>query len=274
MKKTTEKTVKDHETHNISEVDKSLFVSFCTKIVATGFVPAEDLRKEYGPEDYTRCIAMIFRTHRMLREVRRKWTNNEDVLGYEWADRRFSQAEMKKLPPELLAVVELFKKSSVKYTDYANIRVRCRWTNKVFGAMPLKEESGDELNRFDRDMGDGVLIPGYCLRAMASKAMPMVGKEQSVARRIGWSAVRIQSPNIKIDTRPIIDQDGYTGLGLKRSEYLPIGTEFVIEAMIPTSIMRPDEYLHFLKVAGQFVHLSPARSSGFGDFEVVGVELS
>ena len=256
-------------THQISEPDKDLFVSFCTKIVAGGFVPAEDLRKEYGPEAFTKCIAMLFRTHRMLREVRRKWTNDEDCLGYEWADRRFSQAETKKMPPELQAVLELFQKKNNKYADYAAMTVRCRYTNKCFGAMPIKEESGDELNRFDRGLGEEIIIPGYCIRAMIGKALPMLGKEQSIARRIGWSAVRIPNPIIKIESRPIIDEDGRTGLGIKRSEYLPIGTEFVIDAMVPESVLKADEFIRLIRLAGKFVHLSPARSSGFGDFEVI-----
>src|ERR1035437_360790 len=95
MSKGTKKVVAA-ESYTMNEGDKELYARFCTRIVAEGFMPADVLRKEFGDEGYTRCIAVLFRTWRMLREVRRKWTDGNDQLGYEWADRRFSQAEMKK----------------------------------------------------------------------------------------------------------------------------------------------------------------------------------
>src|SRR5262245_16589339 len=164
----------------VNDSDREVLVNFATKIVAGGFVPAEELEREFGPQDYTKTIAILFRTWRMLREVRRRWKEGaEPVLGYEWADRRFSKSEVAKMPPALQVVLELFKKTGNKYGDYEMLTVRCRWTNKAFGAMPFKEESGDELNRFDRDIGGGILIPAYCVRAMATAALPMLGKEQA-----------------------------------------------------------------------------------------------
>ena len=260
------------QAHDIQDADRELYLSVCTKVVAGGFVPATDLRTEYGDAEFTKCIAMLFRTFRVLREVRRPWKNDKEALGYEWADRRFSKAEQKKLPAALNAVLETFKQPAKRYTDFEEIAVRCRWTNRVLGAMPVKRD-GDDLNVFDRGADGSILIPAYCLRAMAAKGLPMIGKEAACARRIGWAAVRIADTKLlEIITRPIIDQDGQTGLGLKRSESLPADTEFLISAMVPTSVLREDEFLRLLKVCGQFVHLSPARSSGFGDFEVVEVQ--
>lgn len=257
--------------HEVSQEDKELYLSFTTKIVASGFVPAEELKAEYGPDGFTKCIATLFRTHRMLREVRRPWKDQRDALGYEWADRRFSQSEVKKLSPGLQVVVEQFKKASNKYTDFERIAVRCRWTNKVFGAMP-REQNGDKINVFDRANGKGsdLLIPAYCVRAMVKTALPLVSKEAALGGRIKFKTVRVPASALgEVEVRPIIDPDGHTGLGLQQSETIEPGTEFVIDAMVPTSVMQPDEFVRMLRVAGEYVHLSPARSSGFGDFEVV-----
>ncbi len=260
--------------HEVRHDDKDLYLSFATRIVANGFASAEELRDEYGAEAFTKCVASLFRTHRALREVRRPWKDEKDALGYEWADQRYSQAQIKKLPPEVAIVVEKFKKGNAKYTDFERIKVRCRWTNKVLGAIPHTEASGDKLNSFDRANGKGsdVLIPAYCLRAMAAKALPAMLKEAALARRIMFKTIHVPASAISEDTevRPVLDPDGRTGLGMNRSECLPSGTEFDIEALVPTSALAPDEYLRMLNLAGEFVHLSPARSSGFGDFEVVG----
>ena len=268
------KEKKAAETQNVAtEQEQEMYASFCTRIVADGFVPAEVLRNDFGDETYTKCIAVLFRTWRLLRECRRKWTDGEDTLGYEWADARFSQAQMKKAPPALAFLIERFtNKGRNKYEGYVRMRVQCRYTNKAFGAMPRKEASGDELNSFDRNGSpETVVFPAYCLRAMASKALPMIGKEAAIARRIGFAQVVIKDAKLNVEVRPIIDEDGRTGLGLKRSESLPAGTEFVIDAQVPTSALNPQQYMEMLVTAGQFVRLSPARSSGFGDFEVVGV---
>ena len=169
-----------------------------------------------------------------------------------------------------------------RYCGYERVTAHCRFIAPALGAMPFTEQSGDKLNRFDRANGTGsdIVFPRYCLRAMAAKALPMMGKEAALARRIGFTRVTIPVETvdehkrpllIEISSRPIIGEDGRTGLGIQRSEMLPAGTDFTIEALIPTSALRQDEYASLLTLAGQFVGLSPARSSGFGDFEVLEV---
>lgn len=271
----TKKPPKVYDVSLGASADKDLYLSFVTKIVSSGFVSAEELRAEFGGEAFTKCIAILFRTHRVLREVRRKASDSgESVLGYEWADRRFSPAAIKKLPPELQIVVETFRKSNDKYGDYEHIVIKCRWTNKVLGAMPREEKSGDQIHVFDRANGAGsdVLIPRYCLRAMAARTLPAMGKEIAVARRILFKAVRVSGVAIEqeVEERPIVKDDGHTGLGIKRSERIPAGTEFVIDARVPTTALKPDEYVDLLTLCGEYTGLSPARSAGMGDFEVLG----
>jgi hypothetical protein len=65
---------------------------------------------------------------------------------------------------------------------------------------------------------------------------------------------------------------GGGGKGLRRSESLPDGIEFTIKAMVPTSAIAIDEYLRALRLGGEHIGLSPGRSAGFGDFEVLGAE--
>lgn len=100
----------------------------------------------------------------------------------------------------------------------------------------------------------------------------MVGRETAIARRIGWKAVRISNPKIKVD-RSGITQEGsfHGGLGIRRSERVDAPLEFTIEAMVPTSALLEADYLMMLRKAGEFVGLSPARSAWYGDFEVIEV---
>jgi len=240
------------------------------KVCQEGFVPADVLQEEFGPEDFTCGVAILFRTYRVFREVRRPWTEGKEVKGYEWADRRFSKSEQTKIPPELGFLVELSKKVSVRYGEYELISVRCRYTTPAVGGQPTKDAEG-EFNGFERDYLDNLLILAYGLRAMAAKALPMIGKEAAIARRIGFQAVRFASPKTFFDLRPVIDEQKRQGLGITRHEAIVAGTEFVIRAMVPLSVLSPPEYLRMLKIAGEFVRLSPGRSAGCGEFEVLGM---
>ena len=67
------------DAYEMKAEDKELYAGFCTRVIADGFVPAEILRNAFGDEAYTRCIAVLFRTWRMFREVRRKWTDGNDA---------------------------------------------------------------------------------------------------------------------------------------------------------------------------------------------------
>ena len=101
---------------------------------------------------------------------------------------------------------------------------------------------------------------------------PPFGQEAAAARRIGWSIIRIPSPTIKIVEHGIVEQGRPGGKGLRRSECIADGVEFTIRANVPTSVLAVDEFLRMLRVGGQFVGLSPGRSAGFGDFEVLEAE--
>lgn len=251
--------------------DAESIANIALKVKAEGFVPAEDLKTEFGPEKFTRGIAVLYRDFRMFREVRRAWKNGADVLGYEWADRRFSRSEVKKIPTELGFLVGLTQQMAPKYSDFQRVVVRCRFTTAALGGVPVKDEDGSPVNAFERDVAGRIQILRYNQRAMITPALAMIGKEQALARRIGFNTIRLTpNGNLSKVERPVNDHG--QGKGFCRSEKLADGTEFVIDAMIPTSMLSVTEYLAALKLAGETVGLSPGRSAGFGDFEIVEAE--
>jgi hypothetical protein len=139
--------------------------------------------------------------------------------------------------------------------------------------VPVKDSDGAPINSFERDTSGNIQILRYNQRAMIAPALAMIGKEQALARRIGFSTISIHANgNLSKVERPVNDHG--QGKGMCRSERLPDGTEFTISAMVPTSILSPAEYITALKLAGEMVGLSPGRSAGFGDFEVLAVEAA
>jgi len=253
--------------------DADTIARVALKVKAEGFVPAAMLREEFGPEATTQAIAILFRDFRMFREVRRPWTDGKEVLGYEWADRRFSTSETKKIPPDLGFLIGLTQSMRPKYGDFVLVNVHCRYVNAILGSVPVKDAQSDPRNEFERDQEGNILIFRYHQRAMATMALPMIGKEAAVARRIGWSIIRIP-PTVKVTeiSHGIVDPGRSGGKGLRRSERIADGERFTIEAMVPTTMLSVDEFLRMLHVAGKHVGLSPGRSAGFGDFEVLGAE--
>lgn len=248
--------------------DAESIANMALKVKAEGFVPAEDLKVEFGPEKFTRGVAVLYRDFRMFREVRRPWKDGTDVLGYEWADRRFSKSEVKKIPGELGFLIDLTQQMAPKYSDFQKVTAKCVYTTAALGGVPVKDTDGTPINAFERDSAGRVQILRYNLRAMITPALAMIGKEQALGRRIAFSTIRLETNgNLSKVDRPVNDHG--QGKGFCRSEKLADGTEFTIEAMVPTSILSVAEYLEALKLAGATVGLSPGRSAGFGDFEVL-----
>lgn len=264
----TEKKTADPKTAVTVRYDAESIANIALKVKAEGFVPAEDLKTEFGPEKFTRGIAVLYRDFRMFREVRRAWKDGTEALGYEWADRRFSRPEIKKIPGELGFLVELTQQMAPKYSDFQRVTARCRYTTAALGGCPVKDDDGQSINAFERDTTGQIQILRYNLRAMITPALAMIGKEQALARRIGFNTIRITANgNLSKVERPVNDHG--QGKGFCRSEKLADGTAFTIDAMIPTSMLSVTEYLSALKLAGETVGLSPGRSAGFGDFEIV-----
>ena len=250
--------------------DSEAIANMALKVKAEGFVPAEDLKMEFGPEKFTRGVAVLYRDFRMFREVRRAWKDGVDVLGYEWADRRFSKSEVKKIPAELGFLVELSTAMAPKYSDFLPVEIRCRFVGAALGGCPVKDTDGSPINSFERDRNGQILILRYNLRAMIGPALAMIGKEQALARRIQFETIRITpNGNMSKVERPVNDHG--QGKGFCRSERLADGTEFTIKAWIPTSILSIAEFVQAVTLAGQTVGLSPGRSAGFGDFDVIEV---
>lgn len=272
MKSQKRSTKPDGESNSITvRYDSESIANMALKVKAEGFVPAVDLKKEFGPEKFTRGIAVLYRDFRMFREVRRAWKDNTDVVGYEWADRRFSKSEVKKIPQELGFLVELTAQMAPKYSDFQLVKATCRYLTAALGGVPVTDTDGSPINAFERDVHGVIQILRYNLRAMITPALAMIGKEQALGRRIAFKTVRIHANgNLSKVERPVNDHG--QGKGFCRSERLADGTEFVIEALIPTSILSETEYLQALALGGQTVGLSPGRSAGFGDFEIISAE--
>lgn len=257
----------------VVKYDSESIAAIALKVKAEGFVPQSVLAKEFGPEKTTQGIAVLYRDFRMFREVRRPWTDGKEALGYEWADRRFSKAEVKKIPPSLGFIVELTTQMQPKYSDFEPVTVRCRYVAPILGSVPVKDKDGDPTNVFERDSAGNVLILRYHQRAMAMDALPKIGKQAALARHIGWSIIRLPvNGSVKTVQHGIVERGVSGGKGLRRSEVIPDGQEFTIRAMVPTSELAMDEFLRMIRMAGQFVGLSPGRSAGFGDFEVLAAE--
>lgn len=256
------------------------------RVQADGFVPRDDLYAEFGDEIATRGIAFLYRQWRMFVEVERPWKGGT-AKGYAPSDRRFSQAEMKKIPPEFGFLKEAAAKPA-RYTGFQEIHVQCRWTNKVLGGKPSSDTAGD-INVFESMRANGkqiILIPAYCVRAMAKKALPMIEKSMNVAYQIRFAPIRIPVETLEgkrfvlSDQNPIFPileerhgnvNDRGEGLGIKRSEGFGPDVEFTLSAVVPTSELPIVDYIRMLDMGGKYVRLSPARSSGYGDFEVVEV---
>jgi hypothetical protein len=264
----------DRSTATTLKYDTESIMAIALRVKAEGFVPRSVLDEEFGPAKTTQAIAVLYRDFRMFREVRRRWTNGTEALGYEWADRRFSKSEVKKIPGELGFLVDLTQAIQPRYSDFQEVSVRCRFTTPILGSVPVKDQNGDPTNCFERDNSrQHALILRYHQRAMAMSALPLIGKQAALGRHIRFSTITLPiNGDLSTVEHGIVQAGMSGGKGLRRSERLPDGIEFTMHAMIPTSEIAVDEFLRMIRVAGQHVGLSPGRSAGFGDFEVLSAE--
>jgi hypothetical protein len=251
--------------------DKASMMEIALQVKSQGFVPAETLKANFGPEKFTRAIAVLYRDYRLFREVRRPWEGGENVLGYEWQTAGLSKAQAKKVPPQLGFLLELASPTMARYTDFQRVVLKCKFTLAALGGVPVKDTDGSPINSFERDEAGNLLILRYNLRAMLTRALPMLGKEQSLARHVRFETIKLMANgNLSKVERPVNDQG--QGKGFCRSEKLADGTEFSIVAYVPTSQLSIGEYIQTMKLAGSTVGLSPGRSAGFGDYEVISAD--
>jgi hypothetical protein len=241
-----------------------------------GFITKEELRKKFGDTVTTRGLAICYGMLRVVKEVDRPQDGGGIQRGYEWSDERFSNQKMKDLPEWMGPIKGLLQGKKVRYTGYEAVTVRCRWTNKVLAGMI--DPADLEKRVFDIDpITKEILVPAYCLTAMFRDAFQLVpalaDKPQAIAYRVKFAAVRIPDAKDKIQDEyfPVAPEyRGGKGKGRTATQVLPAGTEFTIDAMIPTSEISVAQYLEVIQTAGKYVRLSPGRSSGRGDFEVLG----
>lgn len=268
----------------LDKKEREELVGMAARIMAKGFVPHHVLRSEFNDKVHTVFSAIAFRQYRVVREVRRPWEEGETAIGFEIADHRFSKSEVKKMPAELGWVLDMAKQVANRYTDFQFASVKCRYTNFVLAALPVAETQTERV--FERVNGD-VLIPAYCVRAAFKKTLPVVGKTQSLGDYIRFSAVRIPVGNgsgpaltkLKVSDEavlgkkimPVVDERAHQGKGLTEHEALPPQTEFTLDFYYPASELPLDQLVPLLQLMGRFTRLSPARSSGYGDFEVIEV---
>lgn len=251
--------------------DSKLLGQICMKVKGDGFVPREVLEETYGHAETSQAIALLYRTYRIFTEVRRKWgPEGEEKIGYVWATEGLTNKKMKKLPAFLGFLEKLVDAGGPRYKDYEGVTVRCQWTNYVLAGLPRGKEQEERL--FERDADGSVLIPAYCVRAMFKKALPMIGAEAAVAERIHIAAVRVKEPKVVRLKMPVVDMSaapGHRGKGINEHEALGPGTKFELECIIPTSVIDPEDFVRMVAFSGKFCRLSPARSSGYGDFVVL-----
>lgn len=266
------KTKKQEKTEFVPLANVERMQEIGIKIYAEGFLPYSEMVAQFGEQDATRAIAILFRNFRVIREVRRPWGKEENILGYEWADRRFSNPEAAKLPVEYQWLKDMKASRIPKYESFEHVKVRCQWVNSVVGGLPMQDDDG-AFNGFLRGNGkaDILIIPAYCLRSMFAKVLPMIGKEVAIARRIGWKRVEVKPRKLDFIPLPKVDESkGKSGgLGVHRHERFLAGEEFIVDAMVPTSHLSIAEFIAGLRKAGDYVRFSPGRSAGFGDFEVM-----
>lgn len=251
----------------ISDPDAAKLRDLAMLVIAEGFVPVEDVVTRFGDTTATKARAILYKNMRVLVEQRQAW-NGDEKVGYRWADRRFSKADLAKIPPGYGWIMEVGGQVRVRYTDYQPITLRCRWTAPCLAGKPESEEEG-ATNRFERDLTNAVLIPRYCVRAMLMSALPLLNRQPNLAYHARASAVLIPNATVKETVHAVVDRQG-KGRGHRRSEMLAAGTEFSLEVMVPISEISPAEYVKLIRVAGRHVGLSPGRSAGYGDFDVLG----
>jgi len=256
---------------DVSKLNPEILHKIAERVFTSGFVPEALLYEEFGPEEVTKAIALLHRTYRLWVQVRRPWTDAKEVLGYVWSDKRFSKSEAKAVPEQLKFLMDM-KKRERKYHTFERVQVQCRWTNMVQAGHPSKRATADDKETFlafERDHLNRIVIPAYCLRAMSRDALSLIEKEQAIARNLGFKAIRLENIKVTEIIMPVIEFGTGRGLGTKIVETIPPGTEFLIEAIVPTSVLTVPEFLFMLKLAGEYVRLSPGGSRGYGDFELV-----
>ena len=264
-------------------LDPATTQAYCARIVAEGFVSAKDLIAQFGQDFHNRAVAYLYRNLRLLIEKRLPSSDGASSLGYMWANRKLSKPDRARIPATFGFINE-FKATGPKYDKYETVVVRCRWLDTPLGAIPAHAVAGlgggddvKDLCVFEpphayakrRDGGGPVKIAAYCLRAMFVKVLPTMGKEAALARRIYFRNVWLQNICTEEIARGTVDPMTGAGLGIRRNEAIPAGTEFTIEADVPTSILMPEEYVMALARAGKMIRFSPASSRGFGEFEVL-----
>ncbi len=253
----TTKSVVVVESHVDSEESKKLAI-IANKIRAEGFVPKDVLYREYGDELATKAVALMYRQWRVVIEVTRKWEGKE-VKGYEWANAKISAAKQKQMPPQAQFLVDLCKGGTTQYGDYKQVTVRCRYITPALGGIP--NTSGDK-NCFERNGGPCILRHNQ--RAMFSDALGIIGKTKSIAYQTRFSVISFDESVLKDYKRALPD------VGVLMYESIPTGSEFTIDALVPTTHLSETEFVQAITEAGKRIGLSPARSAGHGDFEVMG----
>jgi hypothetical protein len=264
----------------LSAEDVTVIEAIVAKVTAQGFVPHADLLHEFGDRQTTRALALLHKTYRFLVESREPWDGKE-VSGFKRAEGRFSQAQLKKIPPQLSFIVQLATSKNNKYSEFKFIMVKCRWTSRVLGGIPTttpllhvdgKATGGEQINAFERDwLGNVIAAQRFNVRKMMEQAFLLCNREGYAAFRLGYASVILDKNAIKIEEHVRGVTKDRQGLGTCKSESIPPGTEFVLRFSVPTSYISPADLMRVLKVAGEMIGLSPGRSAGYGDFEVVEV---
>lgn len=256
-----------------AEQDKKLFQEFMYFIQANGFVPRAQLIKEFGDKNTTKCLAVLHKTWRVLVESREPY-DGQDMLGLKIAERRFSKAEVNRMPYELSFLPEMIKQTKSSYGEYKELAIRCRWTAPILGSLPrLSDEKIPEtLMAFERTPLGDVLIQRHGIRAMFARGLKLCNYSSYAVEHFGFESIVLH--HVKVKNNHIRGQQNERGdaVGTIRSECIDAGVEFVLRILFPATFMSPNDVVRIVRTAGRMVGLSPGRSAGYGDFEIVKIE--
>lgn len=257
-----------------SPEDSATMKGVMLTVMAEGFVPRAALYTKFGDEPATKAIAILHKAYRVLVECDEKWEGST-VKGFKLANKGLAVAEIKKLPAELAFLPELMKTQKKVYGEYRRVSLKCRFLVDVLGALPTKSEKGESVLAFKRDWTKkDIIIQRFGPRAMLRRGLRFTNRSEYSADYFGFENIVIRDPKMCEDEIRGGQNEKGESIGLTRSECLSAGTEFIITAMVPMTFINATEYVDLIRICGQVVGLSPGRSAGYGNFEVLSVEPS
>jgi len=260
-----------------SSEDEQTMRNIMMKITAEGFVPRATLYEQFGDGQATKALAILHKSQRVIVESLEPWGNKKDkVLGFKLSTEGMSIARAKKLPPALAWLPELFKQQKKTYSEYQRIALRCRYLTPILGALPTMtdDETPQPILAFERNWAGEVIVQRFGVRAMLKQGLRLTNRSEYAAAYFGFETVVLSNVKMLPDKIRGGQNERGEAIGTTRSECAALGHEFIIAIRVPLTYITPNDFVELMRVCGSMVGLSPGRSAGYGDFEVLAVEPS